>query len=163
MYRLLACWNFGQMNVSLISMKNMIFLLGNPPSKCPKCQKFSRLRRAQGVAYYFENLRIWNSNVSLISFPKIGPNVNVSLIEGGGVYCQLGGRIRDFTNPEMCLEFCVCAPGTPNQCVVSLPWNPAAGYRLRQKTHSFGMGFSDSIMSSKTWRCSFLSRYIKNI
>ena len=96
MYRLLACWNFGEMNVSLISMKNMIFLLGNPPSKCPKCQKFSRLRRAQGVAYYFENPRIWNLNVSLISFPKIGPNVNVSLIEGGAfivncVVVRIGG------------------------------------------------------------------------
>ena len=40
MYRLLACRNFGEMNVSLISMKNVIFLLGNPPSKSQKAKNF---------------------------------------------------------------------------------------------------------------------------
>ena len=58
MYRLLAYQIFAKMNVSLISMKNVVFLLQNPLINGPKVKKKSRLRRAQVVAYYFENSRI---------------------------------------------------------------------------------------------------------
>ena len=53
---------------------------------------FSRLRRAEGCAYYFENLRIWNSKGALINISKISRNAEERLLRGG-VYYQLPGSV----------------------------------------------------------------------
>ena len=82
------------MNVSLISMKNVIFLLANPPSKWPKREIFSRLRRARWSLII---MRISESEIQmyrLLAFRKSAQMSMYRLLRGG-VYCQLRG-INDF-------------------------------------------------------------------
>ena len=100
MYRLLACRNFGEMNVSLISMKNMIFLLGNPPSKCPKCQNFRACGALRGSLII---LRISESEIQMYRLLAFRKSVQMSmyrLLRGGAfiinwevVYLVDGNRL----------------------------------------------------------------------
>ena len=91
MYRLLACRNFSEMNVSLISMKNVMFLLVNPHSKWSKSQNFSCLRRARWSLIILRIPDFEITTYCLLAFRKSAQMPMYRLLRGG-VYYQLRGK-----------------------------------------------------------------------
>ena len=71
------------MNVSLISMKNVIFLLANPPSKWPKTQKISRLRRARWSLIIMRNPESEIQMYRLLAYQKSSQMPMYRLLRGG--------------------------------------------------------------------------------
>ena len=65
----------------------------------PQKSKFSRLRRAEGCAYYFENLKIWISKGALINISKISRNAEERLLRGGRLL-SIGWYPNFFRNSE---------------------------------------------------------------
>ena len=70
------------MNVSLISMKNVIFLLVNPPSKWSKSQTFSRLRRARWSLIILRNPESEIKMYRLLAFRKSAQMPMYRLLRG---------------------------------------------------------------------------------
>ena len=91
MYRLLACRNFGEMNVSLISMKNMICLLENTLVNGPKVKFFRACGALRGSLII---LRISESEIQMYRLLAFRKSVQMSMYRllRGDVYYQLGGR-----------------------------------------------------------------------